>query len=799
MQRVSYPDEDRYTESKEHFAAIVSANSARRSRGDMIVFSLTILLGAFLLFQVELIIGKCILPWFGGASAVWITCMLFFQVGLLGGYLYGHVLNRVRLPKQSLFHRLLLLASFLILLGQFLLWRSPLVLDASWKPQAHSNPLLQVLTLLAVSVGLPFLVLASTAPLLQSWWRRLYPQSSPYRLYAVSNFGSFLGLISYPFLIEPFLHLKTQANLWTWAYVAFGVGCSYCAWQAGRAPELGAAAAESLRAGASANASERPGATVLLLWLGLAACASAMFLATTNQLCKNVAPVPLLWVLPLALYLLTFMLCFESEGRYSRKWFQCAFAVAMFLAGFVMVSAGRPENLSLQVAIYCFVLFAGCMVCHGELARLKPDPSHLTMFYLVVAAGGTLGGIFVGLVAPFLFRGYWEYEISLWLVVFLILVVLLRDRDSWLYSMRIKSPLLLVGGATLLAESMACAIGTKQLLANSPFVIATTSALLLLHGKQKPMSERRRKFLLVSSCSLALLILAVTFMVLGKSTRLKVATVRNFYGALTVDHQNPTDPAREAYALEHGEIVHGFQFRAPGRRFIPTAYFTEDSGLGLAFAHRSLLGYSPSGPSPKNLRVGIIGLGIGTIAAYGRTGDYIRFYELNPAVVQLASDTRYFQYLEACPAQVDIVLGDGRLSLERELEQSGSQNFDILVVDAFSGDAVPVHLLTEEAFRLYVQHLRNSGSILAVQMTNSYLNLRPVAVAAAQKLGLASVWVHTDGDGQVSGTNDWVLLSRDQATIDSIALSAKHAMKLQVPEDRLWTDDYSNLLLAIAH
>jgi hypothetical protein len=769
----------------------------RYSKSIMPIFTVTILLSAILLFQVELIIAKHILPWFGGTSAVWITCMLFFQVMLLAGYAYGHLLHRLQLRTQSRIHRLMLVASLSTLVGQFALWHSPLVLDSSWKPRASGNPFSQVLVLLAVSVGLPFLVLASTAPILQAWWRRIYPHRSPYRLYAVSNFGSFLGLISYPFLVEPFLRLNTQARLWTWAYFVFVLGFGYCAIRVVGATESATEEAprpeeQLLKVGQN----QRPGTNLVIMWLGLAGCASAMFLSTTNQLCKNVAPVPLLWILPLALYLLTFTLCFEADGRYSRKWFHPAFALAIVLASFILVSTGTRGNLLLQIAIYSFVLFVGCMVCHGELARLKPDPQHLTLFYLVVAAGGVLGGIFVGLAAPSLFPGYWEYEISLWVAAFLFLLVLYRDRTSWLYGTSIKSPLLLVAAAAVLPESMAIAIGIKQLVSTLPYVIVVTCALcLLLWGKQKPITDRNYRIIIVGSCSFALLVLASAFLVAGKAPRDKVAAVRNFYGALTIEHKNPHDPALEGYAMEHGEIMHGFEFRAPGRRFIPTAYFTPDSGLGLVFANHSRS--EPPGSARQGLRIGIVGLGVGTVAAYGHAGDYIRFYEINPEVLRLASDTRYFHYVKECPAKVDFVLGDARLSLEREFALGSQQDFDILAIDAFSGDAPPVHLLTEEAFRLYFQRLKNPRGVLAVNVTNTILDLRPVSVAAAERLGLNSVWVHTDGDGEISSTSDWVLVSRDLATIDSIAASAKHASKLQSSESYLWTDDYSNLFLSL--
>lgn len=748
----------------------------------MRLFQLTILLAAFLLFQVELIVGKRILPWFGGASAVWITSMLFFQVTLLAGYFYGHLLNGVRPRKKAMLHCLLLIASFLVLFVQFSPWRSSLVTQTSWKAQGHGNPFAEVFTVLAVSIGLPFLALASTAPLLQSWWRQLYPHSSPYRLYAVSNFGSLLGLLSYPFLVEPFLYLRTQARLWTWAYVAFTIACAYCAFRMAR-PQQSDLVSE-LNQQAEGNAiSERPGGLLPALWLALAACASAMFLATTNQLCKNVAPVPLLWVLPLVVYLMSFILCFEGEGHYFRKWFHPLFAGAAFLACFVLAWSAVRGMLLLQIVLYSLVLFVVCMVCHGELALLKPDPRYLTLFYMAVATGGALGGLFVGLLAPYLFHRYWEYQTSLIAAAILVFLIVLRDRNSWLYSPQVRSPLLLLGVAALLPLSSALAINAKEIVATLPPVGAAVIGILLVYRKQRAAAETERLMALVS-CAVVLVVFTGMLFILGKASRASIFSIRNFYGALTVEHLNPDDPQRETYALQHGGVVHGFEFHEPKRQRIPTSYYSTDSGLGLLFANHLPL---------ESRRIGIIGLGVGTTAAYARKGDYFRFYEINPAVVRLAFDAQYFHYLTSCPARVEIVLGDARLSLEEELQKGGPQNFDLLVVDAFSGDAIPMHLLTEEAFHLYFGHLKNTTGILAVHVTNGLLDLRPVVGAAAERLGAASVWVHNKGDDLVSTSSDWVLVSRDQVTIDRILTSAKHAAKLQDSESHLWTDDYSNL------
>jgi hypothetical protein len=445
--------------------------------------------------------------------------------------------------------------------------------------------------------------------------------------------------------------------------------------------------------------------------------------------------------------------------------------------------------------ICSFVLFVGCMACHGELARLKPAPRQLTLFYLMVGTGGVVGGLFVGLAAPYVFRGYWEYEISLWIAAFLFLLALYRDRGSWLYSTTLKSCMLLVVTAALLPESMAFALGI--LIPTLPYaIVAAFAVLLLLRFERKPKSEHNRKAMLIGSCSFALLVLGCVLFVVGKAPRDEIVALRNFYGTLTVEHKNPNSPLLEAYALIGGEIMHGFEFRAPINRLTPTAYYARDSGVGLILRNRVFLALPA--PGPRGLRIGVVGLGVGTIAAYGRSGDYIRFYEINPQVVQLASDTRYFQYLNLCPAKVDIVLGDARLSLEQELDHGSRQDFDLLAIDAFTSDAIPVHLLTEEAFRLYFQHLKNPGGVLAVHITNKFLDLRGVTAAAAERLGLASLWVHTNGDGRMSYMNDWVLVSRDHQIIDSLARVTRHASRLQGSKGHMWTDDFSNLFLAVA-
>ena len=396
----------------------------------MLAYALTIFLSAFLLFQIQPLIGKAILPWFGGAPAVWTTCMLFFQLLLLGGYAYAHALaSRLEPRAQRRVHVALLALALASLVLATVFWKSPILPGAFFKPSDPDSPVWRILAVLGVSVGLPYFLLATTGPLLQAWFARERPGVSPYRLYALSNAGSLLALVTYPFAVEPKMPLHSQAFAWAGGFALFAAGAAFCAWRfsaTSGAPD-GAIAASAEAEGADAA----PGAARRFLWLGLSACASVMLLATTNQLCQEVAAMPFLWVVPLSLYLLSFILCFESDRIYRRGLFGPALALGIGASGYVL-NQGFSAGLALQVATYLFTLFAVCMVCHGELARLKPGPRRLTAFYLMVAAGGALGGVLVAVAAPRVFDGYWEFHVGLLLAGLLAIAALYRDEGSWL-------------------------------------------------------------------------------------------------------------------------------------------------------------------------------------------------------------------------------------------------------------------------------------------------------------------------------------------------------------------------------
>jgi len=667
----------------------------------MTLYAVTIFLSAFLLFEVQPLIARIILPWFGGSAAVWTVCMLFFQLLLLAGYVYSHGVIRLRPQVQRIVHIALLVAALALL---------PIAPGAAWKPAGGEDPTWRILGLLAASVGLPYFVLSTTGPLVQVWYARAHHGATPYRLFALSNFGSMLALLAYPLLIEPLLPLHPQATAWSAGFAVFVIFCAPLAWRSNSADQA------ALQAGDDAAG---PAPALQALWAGLAFCASLLLLAFTGHMSLNVAAIPFLWVLPLALYLLSFILCFEASGWY-RRWLYVPLLAAGFAGVCVTLSQGNP-GLRLAIPLYSATLFVACMVCHGELARAKPDPRHLTGFYLMIALGGALGGVLAGLIAPRAFADLYELPVGMIMLCLLLFAALHRDRTSLLHG-RWALP------ARLALAALTAALGGA-----------------LAYAYHEKSADAR-------------------------------VLARNFYGVLKVEDSG--DGAEAMRVLSHGTIIHGKQFLAPERRGWPTTYYGRQSGIGLAIAEAGR-----HGP----VRVGVVGLGTGTLAAYGRPGDVFRIYEINPKVIELARTE--FGFLGDSKARVEIAPGDARLSLERE----PAQNFDVLALDAFSSDSIPVHLLTAEAFGVYLRHLR-PGGILAVHISNRYLDLAPVIEQAARRYSLeARLVANEDDDDAGVYQSDWILLGASASVLEAGPL--KQAAE-KIPAGRgasLWTDDYSNL------
>ncbi|HYW41426.1 MAG TPA: fused MFS/spermidine synthase [Bryobacteraceae bacterium] len=747
----------------------------------MLLYALTILISAFLLFQVQPVIAKIILPWFGGTASVWTTCLLFFQMALLLGYLYAHALIRYLKPRlQMVVHSALLAVSALAL---------PVYPSLAWKPVGTEEPTLAILRVLALTVGLPYFLLSTTGPLLQAWYSRRFKGAIPYRLYALSNAGSMFALLSYPFLFEPRFTTHQQSWIWSAAYGVFIVLCGFTAYRSGTA----AAPQEA----AETDAVEKPGLRMYATWLALPACASMLLLAITNHLSQNVAAIPFLWVLPLSIYLLTFILCFEGSGWYRRNPYLQLLAVALGSMAFAnSVDAAGNVPIKVLVPLFSMGLFTCCMVCHGELARLKPHPRYLTHFYLMIAAGGALGGLMVALVAPYLFRALYELQLGLGLCALLTLFVLYADPQSGWLAKLLPPPRMLIAAAVVTGVGYFCYARRVVLLANGDavarrfvknwsqpedfltyvlLVVLVISAVVVLAGLRA--GRLRRSWGALGVEVLAMVLLGYLAFEVHQLTEDYRVTARNFYGALRVrDSGTPQDFAATR-TLTHGTINHGEQFLNPMRRDLPTTYYGPNTGVGVAIRDKQQKGA---------IRVGVIGLGTGTIAAYGRLGDYYRFYEINPLVLRLARSEFFF--VPDSKAKVEVAMGDARLSLERE----SPENFDVLAVDAFSSDSIPVHLLTREAMSLYFRHLQPDG-ILAVHISNRYLNLQPVLAGEMAATGKTARVVDTDEDDSqdVFGAT-WVLLTAPQTGFDDLVMNASKPIDT-ARTVRLWTDDYSNL------
>jgi spermidine synthase len=748
--------------------------------------AVTIFAGAFLLFEVQLLVGKYLLPWFGGSPSVWTACLLFFQLLLLGGYSYSHfVAMRLPLAKQRSLHASLLVLSILALFLLSFAWPSPITPGAAWKPQPNGNPTLLILRFLFASVGLPFFLLSSTGPLLQNWFSQRNPGVSPYRFYSLSNLGSLLGLLSYPFLVEPNLHLRTQAWAWSFGYLIFVALClSVAPWSSSNASWRPSRSSEP----SPLEAPPPPMRSRQIFWVSLAACGSAMLLAVTNVVSQEVAVSPFLWIFPLCLYLITFILCFEYSGIYRRGPFHLFFFLAA--AGTCVLelrSAVAP--LVLELLLFSSVLFACCMVVHGEIACTRPHPRYLTRFYLCISLGGAIGGIFVSVVAPLIFSNLWEFPITILAAGGLALLAARWDSGSWWFRSFPGMPVAMCTVVLGLVPLAGPAFGWKSI-GSTPrwYWILAAAATMAAAGVYWIARRRSGQFsgrlITRASAVAAICVIALGFLCEAWERRLDtVARSRNFYGVLAV--VKDSGPAGDFLFLRDHMTNHGMQYVSPDLARLPVGYYGANSGIAMLFLDR------PSRP----LRVGLVGLGVGGLAAYSRDGDYFRYYEINPDVIRMAQGKgAYFTYLRDSPGAVEVVLGDARLSLEREAARGEAQKFDVLVLDAFSGDAIPVHLLTREAFLLYHKHLRSADSIIAVHITNRNLDLSLVLAGIARELGLSSIRIYRPWLNTYSAQTDWVLLSENPASLRSPRI-VEAGRSVSVGKDhQVWTDDYSNLL-----
>ncbi len=685
----------------------------------MLPYALTIFLSAFLLFLVQPLIAKQILPWFGGSASVWNTCMLFFQTLLLAGYAYAdRSVQHLNAKRQVILHAVLLVLSLLCL---------PIIASESWKPQGDEDPIIRILGLLVATIGLPYALLSTTTPLIQAWYWQSFKQAVPYRLFALSNAASLAALLGYPTLIEPFFGGRQTALVWSVGYAIFALLCIWVGWKSISAPASLSSTVEgrslapqshedeSAAGKTQQGSTQSPPLSARLAWIVLSALGSAVLLAVTNHLTQNISSVPFLWVLPLALYLITFIICFDRPGWYHRGFWGVAAAISLP----AMVYFADSLALFQVSGLYAAGLFAVCMFCHGELASLKPHPSQLTRFYLAMSLGGALGALSIAIGAPMLLSGYYELHITLAVIA---LVLLWRSFDStWIW--RFSS-------AGLVA-----------------------AVLFLVHDGLE-------------------------------AYRLGIREMeRNFYGVVrTRDY--PSEPGFR-YML-HGAINHGGQLQGEPFEMMPATYYSPNSGYGRLFQAM------PEGPK----RVGLIGLGAGALAAYAQSGDQWVIYEINPAVVDLAK--KEFSFLDRMKAPYEIVLGDGRLALERE----APRQYDVLAVDAFSGDSIPIHLVTKEAMAAYVKHLA-PGGVIVFQATNRFVDLPPVAKRLADAFGLEAVLVE-DSPQFTTGPERWylhtdqIIMTKNKDVLKHPAFKEAKPISLR-PDVGVFTDDHSNLLRILKH
>ena len=708
------------------------------------LYLITIFASAFLVFQVQPVMAKLILPVFGGGASIWTACLLFFQFFLLLGYFYAHKLtSHFSFRKQMIIHCIILSISLLFL------WFKPILVTST---NTVSDPVIDIVIILMGTVGLPYFVLSSTAPLVQRWFSYVELGKQPYRLYSISNIGSLLAIVSYPFVFEPLLPLKTQTNYWSLGFLAF-VLCffSLVAYLLNKIESTEELSNINQLIKKEQNIKTTPFENKLipLLWLLLPALGVVMLVSTTNALTQELTPVPFLWLLPLCIYLITFIVCFNNTRWYVRWiWFPL-FVIGSYVAIMIFFLDKKISDLFLQVAIYSFILFSACMICHGELAKLKPK-SHdkLTLYYLYISLGGFLGSASIAFGAQNIFDRYVEFPIGV-LCIYLLFI------------------------GSLLIDSMQSDIKYTDLKKRFFFI---------LFGKYKALK------LISLLMFIFLLEILVRNYEHGNRGHEIVHLSRNFYGTLAVkDRVNfKGKPIR---SLVHGVTTHGTQSSDPMFGKLPAAYYRRDTGVGLALQYAQL---------QKSINVGVIGLGIGTLALYGRTDDRFYFYEINPDVEVIAK--KHFSLIEKSKSQVEISIGDGRILLENQLSEEGIsiiEPYDVMVIDAFSSDAIPSHLLTTEALSLYFKHLRSDG-LLAIHISNRFLNLIPLIKGLSEAHDVDAYYFLSGAIENILEFKydaQWVVLTNDKKFAQQgLVKQLITPWPSESTDNIIWTDDYNNLL-----
>lgn len=695
------------------------------------LFACAAFLGASLGFQIQPLVSRAILPWFGGGPAVWTVCLLFFQTTLFLGYAYAYRLVRCSaVPLQVSIYGVVAFAALLL----------PVLPSSSWKPKSDDSPEWQILLLLAAHTGLPFLVLSATGPLLQVWFLKAAPKQLPYRLYAYSNCGSLLGLMIVPFVLEQWFSLEQQARIWHGCFASLLILVLICGILALKQVETEPGVNhKELRHGVTTgvNRCSLPHSIARgRLWFLLSMTPVILLAAVTGKLTTDISPVPFLWIVPLAVYLVSLIVCFSRDSLAIRAFWMPTCGVLLLTSGICLClkdSSWVHSSLPWQFTIHLGTLAASCMVCHGELVRLKPDMGperrksdhRLTEFYLIMAFGGAVGGVLTALVAPLVFPAYWEYHIGLFAAGAVPLIVFARDSRSSTHP-------------------------------SGLFIRKTVSAVGLT----------------------ILAALLITNVVMYSQDCYAVS--RSFFGVSRIlKRQDSESQSPYAFELVHGTTIHGFQFVSPELMNYPTTYYGPSSGVGIALQSHQI---------HRPRRIGIIGLGVGTLAAYGRPGDILDFYEIDPVVRDFSVE--FFRYVSDSPSTTTVIPGDGRLSLERRRQV---WDYDVLVLDAFSSDAIPVHLLTIEAFETYQQHIAQDG-IVAVHISNHNFDLRPVLLANAERLKWKAICIEdiSFDASRMTLPTYWVLMSPEPSTLEATGIA--QAKTVPMTKAILWSDARHSLI-----
>lgn len=695
-------------------------------------FYISVFLSAFLLFQVQPLIGKYILPWFGGGSSVWTTTILFFELLLLFGYGYAYFVTKLKLRQQIMVHAGLVLVAAGMLSVLFFFWSSPITPPLSLRPPDSFTPVLQVLSVLLLSVGLPYFLLSTTTSLLQRWFTHTKFNLSPYPLYALSNAGSLLGLLAYPFFIEVVLTLRMQGLMWSGLYLLLAVllvaSCYVTLMYAKKGGQTKEAAITP-----EAVAKKRS-----LLWLFFPMASSMILLSVTSQITQGIAPFPLLWVLPLSLYLLSFILCFSNKNLYWRNFYAILFIVS---AAFSLYISLELQSIIMNISVYAVFIFASFMVLHGELYNSRPEPHHLNLFYFIEALGSVVGGIFVAVIAPLIFTDYWEFYLAIFLTYIVAILVLFTYKTSILYIILNAFPV---------------------------------------------FNIQKNRFRIGAVVAAGVIAFAAYYVYSYQGETLK--KTRNFYGIVSVTSE--LDGEEEYLTMYNGRINHGGQYTSDDLRSMPVSYFGPDTGIAKA------LTLHPNRKEGEPLRIAVTGLGVGTIAAFGEEGDTIRFFEINQSAIEIAQNN--FTFLNESAAEISIVPGDARISMLNELNAPERPTYDIIVLDAFVDDAIPVHLITKDAFDIYLPMLEKSQGVIAVNISNRYLSLEPVIAKLAEHFGMEYAVIDSDDGPYNVASATWVLLSYNKEFINQPDVAGVATpVEADLSKTHLWTDDYSNLLEVI--